>query len=351
MNAEKRDRMKNDGAWTTAHEALSTEVPEHLEKQLQKKLNAFRQDMRAHPYVRKSERHKFSLKRKPLFFSRSWVRPFLWASVGLALVVIVGFLILENKPPTWAEVQERFRSMPFFAASIYVRDVKLADQPPSPLAEPKLVEIWAGYGNRIRIRSGSKVTFADKGEILNTFDLITRSEADTDGVTYKMVNKLGKSNTISLDSILREENPLAPEHIPEWFPKEYFSKEVSPGRLVDTTSLVISNPVASKDVVVFDREFSYFEAKSWRARVWALRESRLPIRVVINVRDDLNGRLVRSPLWDMILTYSKKQPKEFFDPEVFATKLKDPSISVNSLMYMFHQEPGDDSIPLTKTEK
>ena len=53
MNAEKRDHMKNDGAWTTAHEALSSEVPEHLEKQLQKKLNAFRQDMRAHPYVRR----------------------------------------------------------------------------------------------------------------------------------------------------------------------------------------------------------------------------------------------------------------------------------------------------------
>jgi hypothetical protein len=348
MNTEKSDHMKKEGAWEAVHEAFNTEVPEPVEKHLHKALNAFRQDMREHPYVRRLERHGFPLRQKLIFFSRLWIRPFVLASMGLAVLVIVGSFILGNKPPTWAEVQERFGTMPFFTASIYRRDVKIADYPLNALVEPKFVELWVGYGNRIRIRSGSKVTFAEKGKILNTFDLITRTETYADSITYTIVNKAGKSDTISLNWILVEENPLAPEHIPEWFPKEWKSKEWNPGGLVDTTSRVISDPAVSKDIVVFDHEFYYAKAKYGRARVWALRKSRLPIRVVMwpmDDMDDINGRLVRSPVYDMIFTYSKEQPKQFFDPKAFASKLKDPANSIESLMYMFHYYPGGNSQP------
>jgi len=347
MNSENKDHMKNDGAWEAVHDAFSTEVPEHLEKQLKKSLNGFRQDMREHPYVRRPERHEFPLRRKLTFFSRPWVRPFLLAGMGLAVVVIIGSFILGNNPPTWAEVQERFGSMPFFAAKIFTRDIKIDGYPLNPLVEPKLVEVWAGYGNRMRIRSGSKVTFADKGEILNTFDMITRSEAGTDSITYFWVNKLGKSDTISLDLLLRVENPLSLDDIPEWFPKGFFSKEWSSSRPIDTTSSVISDPVASKELVVFDHESGYAGTEGLRARIWALRESRLPIRVAIWLRDydDRDYRWIRSPIWEMIFTYSKEQPKEFFNPKAFAAKLKDSANSIDSLLYMFHQDPGGDSIP------
>jgi hypothetical protein len=50
----------------------------------------------------------------------------------------------------------------------------------------------------------------------------------------------------------------------------------------------------------------------------------------------------------MVFTYSKKQPEEFFDPQAFAAKLKDPAISIQRLLYMFHEYPGIDSIPLDK---
>lgn len=236
--------------------------------------------------------------------------------------------------------------MPFVAAKIYIRDIKIDGYPLNPLVEPKLVEVWAGYGNRMRIRSGKKITFADKGQILNTFDLVTRTEADTDSVTYFVVNKFGKSDTISLDVMLRVENPLSPDEIPEWFPKGFFSKVWSSKN--DTTPLVISDPVVSKELVVFDHEFGYAGTKTLKARVWALRESRLPIRVAISLRDydDRDYRLIRSPIWDMIFNYSKKQPEEFFDPEAFAVKLKDPAISIDRLLYMFHQYPGGDSLPI-----
>jgi hypothetical protein len=68
--------------------------------------------------------------------------------------------------------------------------------------------------------------------------------------------------------------------------------------------------------------------------------------VLIWPRVELNGPLTRSPKWDMIITYSKEQPKEFFDSEAFAAKLKDPAISVDGLLYMFHQYPGGDSLSM-----
>jgi len=350
VNIEKKDHMKNDAGWKAMYESLSTGVPENLEKQLKKTLNFFRQDMQEHPYVRRLERHGFTLKHKLIFFSRNWVRPLLLAGTGLAAAAVLGFLILGNNTPTWAQVQERFGTMPFIAARIYIRDIKVDSSPLNLFVEPKLVEVWAGYGNRMRIRSGRTVTFADKGQILNTFDLVTRSEADTDSITYFLVNKFGKSDTISLDLMLREENPFSPDEIPKWFPKGFFSKEWSSSKLVDTTPPVISDPVASKELVIFDHEFGYAGSKALKARVWALRENRLPIRVAIWIRDydDRGYRWIRSPIWDMIFTYSKEQPKEFFDSKAFAAKLKDPAVSLDRLLYMFHQFPFNDTLPIDK---
>jgi hypothetical protein len=350
VNTEKKDRMKKDGTWKAVHEAFSTEVPESLEKKLQKSLDDFRRDLREHHYVRRSDRNGSALKWKLIFFSRPWVRPLLLAGASLAVAFIVWSFILGSNPPTWAQVQARFGTMPFVSAKIYIRDIKIDGYPLNPLAEPKLVEVWAGYGNRMRIRSGSTVTFADKGQILNTFDLMTRSEADTDSNTYFVVNKFRKSDTISLDLILRVENPLSPDDIPEWFPKGFLSKNWSSIRPVDVTPLVLSDPVASKELVVFDHWLGYAGTKGGRARVWALKESRIPIRVAIWIRDydDRDCRLIRSPIWDMVFTYSKKQPEEFFDPQAFAAKLKDPDISIQRLLYMFHEYPGIDSIPMDK---
>ena len=342
MNTEKEDPMKNNGGWKAMHESISTEVPENLEKQLKKALNFFRQDMRDHPYVRRLERNGFSLRRM-VFFSRPWIRPLLLSSVGLAVVVIVGFFILGNNPPTWAQVKERFRSMPFFATSIYIRDVHVANHPLNPLAEPVLVELWAGYGNRIRIRSGSKLTFADKGEILNTFDLKTRTETYADAITYQIINTFGKSDTSALDSLYIANKPPEPELISESMSKKWKSTG-----LFDTTSLVIPDPMISKDVAVFDFDFFYVNSKYARARVWALRQSRLPVRIVIWCIDEFTGQTAQSPEWDMLFTYSKQQPQGFFDPKAFAAKLKDPSISTESLLYMFYQYPGGDSLPVDK---
>jgi hypothetical protein len=189
------------------------------------------------------------------------------------------------------------------------------------------------------------VTFFDKSEILKTFDLITRSEGYPDGKTYHLVTLLRKPKTNVLDSFLMpfvsRESLLKSDHFPE---SSYYKKWRSSG-LVDTTSFVISDPVVSKDLVVFDIQRFFEKYKSSRTRVWALRESRLPIRVVVWLQGMWETGQLKVPYLDMIFTYSKEQPEKFFDPEAFAAQLKDPSISVDSLMYMFHEDPGGDSIP------
>ena len=115
--------MNNDGGWKAMDESINTEIPENLEKQLKKMLNHFRQDLREHPYVQRLERHGFPPRRNLIFFPRRWVRPLLLVGVGLAAAIVLGFLILGNNTPTWAQVQERFGATPFFAAKIYKRDI------------------------------------------------------------------------------------------------------------------------------------------------------------------------------------------------------------------------------------
>jgi len=48
---------------------------------------------------------------------------------------------------------------------------------------------------------------------------------------------------------------------------------------------------------------------------------------------------------DEFITYSREQPKEFFDPEAFEDQLKDPSNTETNLMYMFLKDPGGKSFP------
>jgi hypothetical protein len=345
MNTEERDDVKNHNTWNEVHEAFNREVPGQLENQLQGALNAFREDLREHPYVCRRRQRGFSLKQFLDAFSRPWFRSFLLVGMALAVVVVVGSIILGNEAPTWANVQQRFAVTPFFKISIYRRDLKLPDYnapPQDPLAEPRFVEVWGGHGNRLRIRSGSKLTFAEKGEILKTFDLITRTEAYPDSIIYHLVNTAGRTDPFSLSNWLITENPLGPEDIPGWFPKEFSSKGKGSSKLVDTTSRVIQDPVVSEDVVVFDFGLSYYGRKYGMARIWALRKSMLPIRVVMMPMNS-SEQPIPSATWDMIFSYSKEQPKEFFDPQVFAAKLKDPANSIESLIYMFHQYPAGDS--------
>ena len=92
--------------------------------------------------------------------------------------------------------------------------------------------------------------------------------------------------------------------------------------LDDRLSLQKKSWDRAKDLVIFDVESDEGGWAKWRYRVWALRSSKLPIRIL--------GRSSAGARIDCVYSYIKEQPKEFFDPEIFESKLKDPTNSVHS---------------------
>jgi len=291
--------------------AFNSELPDQLKEQFKKSLAGFRQDIEEHPYVRKLERHEVGRKHLVLPNFRNLIRPLLLSGAGLACVATLAFLFLGNNPPTWAEVSARFYSVSNFTFLTYVKR--------HAFSETKQYEFWLGYGDRVRILSGGKITFA-KNDFIKTFDLETRSECYPESATGEIcihraaidfLDQLKKTESFTVEAIIRG---------------AFFSN------IVDTTSLINANPGISKDLVVFDAEEA--AGSSWRIRVWALRESKLPIR--ISVSSPLVGRT------ETLITYPKEeQPEEFFDPDAFEAELKDTSNSIISLMYMFFKYPGE----------
>jgi hypothetical protein len=312
MNAEKKAPMKDDGAWNAVHEAFNTEVSEHLERQLQNTLHAFRQDLREHPYVRRPERHGFSLRQTLSFFSRPWVRPLMLAGLGIACVAILVFFPFGREVPTWAEVAQSFRGASSFHATFYRRDCAWCS--------PYLVELWKGYGDRFRILSGHTVAFGKKDGYLKAYNLKDRVEGKPDPAIQGIILAMEPIDQTRIDFA----GAILEAH--------------SDGEVVDTTALVNPGPVFSKDIVVFDAK-SKFGGLS--IRLWALRESRLPVRILYR---GLAGYYA-----DVIITYSKVQPEKFFDPEAFATEMNKSYHMEHDLMYLFMEDPAE-SLKLSDTK-
>jgi hypothetical protein len=312
MSNDKPHNKKNNDSFEAINEAFNSALPEPLKKQMTKSLDGFRQDLKEHPYVRKLERHGAGEKHRILINFRNLFRPLLLAGSGLVCVAVLAFFFIGNNPPTWAEVSERLDSVSNLSAVIYLRY--------SALSEPKRTEYWLGYGDRLRILSGSKVSFAKINDSVKTFDLETRSECYPPGsgeICY---------HADAFD-LWRRFNKI------EGAPIAVTVESLSGSGYFDAISLVNVNPEVSKDLIVFEGE-----SGAGRLRIWALRESRLPIRMS-----------ARSPVglgYEMLISYPKEeQPEEFFDPDAFEAVLKDTSKSQIDLMYMFFREPGKKTIP------
>jgi hypothetical protein len=88
-------------------------------------------------------------------------------------------------------------------------------------------------------------------------------------------------------------------------------------------------------MVVFDVEMP--GSTEW-VRIWALRESRLPVR--IRVWDPRDGETT-----DAVFEYSKEQADEFFDPNAFEQFMSSgQTTSRMSLAYAFLKDPGGKKI-------
>jgi len=270
---------------------LNSEVPPDVDRRLRGRLAAFRErlDSRGVP----AQIPWWS------FVARS--RLALAGAAGLVLMILLGTVLLGNPRPTWAKVVESFRAVPFFQATLYLKE--------DALAEPQQWELWMGHGGKSRLRIGSQVIFGEKGRVVKAFDLKTRITSEPDRRAVQTLENLGASEQFSLETVLRA------------FPSQI------------TISGPLLNEAAgiSEDLTVFDITNNE-HASEW-ARIWVLRASQLPVRVT--VWDPRDGESV-----DALFSYSKRQPAEFFDPDAFAKIIANRSESEASLAYALLKDPG-----------
>ena len=296
----------NDDTLNTLQETFNKEVPVEIEKTLKKMLDGFRKDLKEHPFFEKKKWHRL--------FAWRWLSPFYipaFRFLFLSFTVVAGLVIITlffgNKSPTWADVEEQFRAIPCCTVSVYLKD--------GFGSETIHTQYWVGKGGKVRIHDGCKITFAKRDEFIRTFDIKKRSESKPSWYAYSILRALNKSKNQGKTTLKSIIEAMTVEDV------------------INATSIVISDAEVSRDLLVFDAE-SYDTL--WFIRVWALRESKLPIRIL-----KWHRRYDRYE--EILFNYSKEQSADFFDPDAFAEKLQDPSIDEYDLKYMFLKDPGGSS--------
>jgi hypothetical protein len=240
-------------------------------------------------------------------------QPNVWSLIGkfaVAAMIVVAALFgihqITASGIAWADVAERFRTVPFFSVSIYIKD--------DVTSEPKQMELWMSRTGKTRLRVGTQVVFGSHDEIAGAFDIKTRARTEADEQAVFLLRKVGEADEFSLDAIIRV---------------------MFEGTMQDVTPLVNPDAVISQDIVVFDIDLP--GSAEW-VRIWALRESRLPVR--IRVWDPRDGDST-----DAIFEYSKEQADEFFDPNAFENLLSTGRANSRvNLAYAFLKDPGGKTI-------
>ena len=226
------------------------------------------------------------------------------AVILLSLAILIGQFgaLLTGGNVAWADVTQRFQSVPFFSATIYMKE--------DAASEPAQMELWMSRDGRVRLRMGTQVVFARGGKVIKAYDIKSRQPAEASELATAFVEKIGHAGEFSLDAIIAV---------------------MFGGRATEVTPLVNPDAVISQDMVVFDVELP--DTPEW-VRIWALRESRLPVRISVwNPRD--------GAATDAVFTYSREQPDEFFDPNAFAGLLRSGAGSSRvSIAYAFLKDPG-----------
>ncbi len=238
-----------------------------------------------------------------LVFANRVVRFAAAAVTLLAAVTLIGEFgrMLPGGGVAWAEVTQHFQSVPFFYASIYMKD--------NTLARPEQFELWVGKGGYARMRVGAQVIFGKDGKVTRAFDIVRRRETRPNSDAVDLLERLDPAGGYSIETVI---------------------SFISEGKLLDVTPLMNTDATIREDLVVFDVQSDTHPV--W-ARIYALRKSRLPVG--LRIWDPGEGFSV-----DALIAYAREQPTLFFDPEAFAKKLGEPGQTEMSLAYLFLKDPG-----------
>jgi len=229
------------------------------------------------------------------------------AVILLSLIIIVGqfgaFIAAGNV--AWADVTQQFQTVPFFYASIYVKR--------DALSWPLHCELWMSKGGNARVHVNSQVVFGRDGRVTRAFDIGQRREVEADLAAADIIRKLATPGEFSLETLIQC---------------------ISAGKLVDITPAMDAHAAIGEDLVVFHAKLA---ADPGWARIYALRESRLPVGLRMwQVADGFT--------LDALITYPEEPPAIAFDPMAFATELQNRANSPTSLIYLFLNEAGANDV-------
>ncbi|MBN2511670.1 MAG: hypothetical protein JXB18_01915 [Sedimentisphaerales bacterium] len=266
-----------------------------LREKMQKALGQFKQDLEFHPYVLAKDNPSS-------VFSRIRGHKFLISQVAAAVVVLAGgliFLFALGDTATYAQVNERFMSVPYFRATIYLQE-GFADA-------PQKIELWMDNG-RSRALTSNQVIFGRDGRIDDAFDIVRNVPAVPDDSAANIIQRIGSARTFSLETLL---NCVSLDNVHD----SAFS--AAPCRL-------------AQELTVFDKQTAAGDEES--IRIWALQKSRLPVQVRIE------SRQIRV---DILLAYSEQHSDLFFDAKAFAEKNSQSRYAPEELAYLFYHAAPD----------
>ena len=203
------------------------------------------------------------------------------AVIIIAVFIVIDQLGTNGSSFVWADVAESFDSVPFVHITVYISH-------DTPI---KKMEIWKSEDSRVRAHEGNTVFFADLSKDRNefiTFDRSTRKLVNGDenlrGFIRQLCNKEGR---FSLDTLTKS------------FPSDV--KGIIPLETADT--------VASKETVLFKAKAKEIPPEA--LKIWALRESKLPIRFFVHPSKGY---------FDLFFDYSEQKDAAFFDPVAFTNQ-------------------------------
>jgi len=274
---------------------VSGDVPDGTAQCMRNRLDVFRNALDARDSVAQHEQRS----RWPL------LRPVAAVATALLLVAIIGLVMGQSATPTWAQVTKRFGSVPSCNATIYVKS--------DPFDEPVQLELWLGEGSKLRMRAGNEMVFWEKGR---TIESVPFAPAEGDGGRVQearemvewALHNMGGADAFSLETLIRA--------LP-------VSKTLS-------TPLEIPDATIAQEMVVFDMTE---ETCAERVRIWALKRSRLPLRV-------LYWNPATGESADVVFSYADRQAEGFFDPEAFKAGLKSGKEEASRACWMAGSDAG-----------
>ena len=267
-----------------------------LREKMENALEKFRHSLNFHPCM--ESRNKASLlgKIRGHKFIASQI-----AAAAIVIIPILTFVFLFNESATYAQVNEQFKIVPYFRATLYIKE--------NFSSKPIKIDLWIDNG-RSRALTETQVIFGRNGMIENAYDIVKNVNVAPDDIAADIIQRIGLTRTFSLETLLNC---------------------VSLNNVQDLAFTAKPCPLAG-ELTVFDKQPATGDDET--IRIWALQKSKLPVQV--NIADG-------PTTVDILLVYSEKQSDAFFDSQAFAAQKNKSDYSPQQLAYLFYNTAADDT--------